>query len=374
MNEVVLIVDQYKLHERAVQEGRVQNPLHASEVMSQMANAFGRNPERLAIVNNKDKDGLAAYSQLNYKVELMNGNRVNEITQFISKKRDELEGALPRHLIVVTDDPTFQFLLDSIQAKGKTMLSVWVPGQEIPSLYSQEKYNTRLLGEVLPDLRLPRVDLRLDFENLHQGLKQRGWEPNAKALVDAIKKAVEDLGEITRIVAYGDWGVIQREDRQDWQRSLAEQGVEPRYLINERGKNTADMKIADAIRDIVERSSDAPDAAEIVVVATNDRDFRSVLETARQRGQRVVLLAIRDGLSRHLRSVVKEGDIRYIDDFLELKRPAAPETNRNDGYKPHPADEHVELLVRIVGLAQSAWWWSRATLHFLKRAANITGS
>lgn len=35
-----------------------------------------------------------------------------------------------------------------------------------------------------------------DYENLHIGLKQRGWRPDAKALIEAARQAVGDLGDI----------------------------------------------------------------------------------------------------------------------------------------------------------------------------------
>ena len=373
MNEVVLIVDQYRLREKMAVQGRKQNPIHEAQAMSQIVNAFGRNPERLAIVDTIDKEGIAAYSQAQYKLELMNGNRLAEINGFISKKKEEMETVPPRELVVVTDDPTFHFLLNSVHKRGQTALKVWVPGKEVPYPYNEQKYNARLLSEVLPELRVPRVDIRIDFENLYPGLKQRGLNLKAKGLVKAIEAAVADLGDITYKVAYADWEILLREDRRSWQRELTAVGVETRFLINERGKNTADMKIADDVRTLVERDQNTPDAAEIVVLVTTDRDFQTVIETARRRGQRVVLLGIRGGLSRHLREVVKETDIRYIDDYLQIDQKLEKALAKGDDtYRPNPADDHADLLVHIaVWLAQqSARGWYYAPLEQLQEVAD----
>lgn len=356
----VMIVDQYRRYALSLEQGTRIDPVHEAAVMSQLVNAFGRNQRRLALVNTHDTEGLQAYSDAHFEIVGMNGERNNAIHQFVWSLTQEFQRAAPQHLVIVSDDGSFSFLVDTLIQKGGTFVSVWVPGKRIVAPFNQPQYNARSLSELI---KTPKVDIRLDYENLHIGLKRRGWKPNAKVLMEALKLATRDLGDILRTVAYADWGLLSREDGQDWQRELATLNIETRYLVNERGKNTADMKIAEAIRDLIERSSGASDAPDVIVLGTNDRDFRAVLETARQRGQRVVIVGLRDGVSRHLLDVVGPNDIRYLDEHLlvhpETADRAQPvQVNRTrSATSPgvpslHPRTEFASLVVDVAAWLQ----------------------
>lgn len=368
---VVLIMDQYKRFEQAEQQRQKIDPTYEANKLSELANAFGNSLRRVAIINDHDRPGFEAYKQARYEIVNTNGTRSDDIQEFIARMRDDLERRPPEHLLVVTDDPTFRFLLDPIARQGDTHMKVWVLGKQVRAPFDDRKYHARLYNEIIPEQKVPKITVLLDYENLHIGLKQRGWHPNAKALIEATREAISDLGDIVKMTAYADWKLLEQNDQRDWQRELARMGVDTQYLLNERGKNTADMKIADAVRDLVERSANAPDAVDIVVLGTNDRDFRATVEKARERGQRIVLMAIKGGLSHHLINLLDPKEIRYIDEHLKLT-PAISSTSAGGEHRrreqvdrarlsqsANPNSEWTELLMRFTFLLhQKRWQWA----------------
>ncbi|MCB0192366.1 MAG: NYN domain-containing protein [Anaerolineae bacterium] len=164
----------------------------------------------------------------------------------------------------------------------------------------------------------PKIDVRLDFENLYIGLKRMGWTPDTKILSKSIKHALSDLGEISNITAYADWCLLDPKNGKDIQRELALNDIDPRYQVSIRSKNSADMKIAGDIRSLLERDRLELDTVNVLVLGTGDRDFRPVVRDARKRGKLVIVLTLRNSLSRMLRNVADE--VRYIDDYLDLPK------------------------------------------------------
>jgi uncharacterized LabA/DUF88 family protein len=216
-------------------------------------------------------------------------------------------------LFVVTTDPRLAdlfrtALMSQVSAEPSVSLS-WAP----TALMAVEsgRIHMRPPSQVLP----PRVDVRLDYENLYRSLISTGRSVTPHTLVAAIRSALADLGNLTRITAYAPWDVLSREAGTNLERELTLLGVRTRFVVNIRGKNSADMEIADDVRTLAERHPSAVDAAEIIVLGTGDRDFRRTLETARSLGKRVVLLSLHNGLSSELRLVAGE-DLRYLDDLL----------------------------------------------------------
>jgi hypothetical protein len=210
--------------------------------------------------------------------------------------------------------------------------------------------------------RVAKVDVRLDYENLHIGLKRRGLKITPKALIGAIRAAVADLGSIVTLVAYADWGKLSRGAGLDIQRALARLDVETRYQLNMHGKNSADMKIADDVRTLIEKDPTALDAVDVIVLGTGDRDFRPTIETAKQRGKKVVILALRHSISPVLGRLA---EVR----FLEFG--AKPTSGHRPVHRgPKPWDEHAELILRVqVWLNRQGWKWAR-TDHLTEAVAS----
>lgn len=181
----------------------------------------------------------------------------------------------------------------------------------------------QLKAQLLASLcNTPKLDVRLDFENLYIGLKKLGWSPEPKTLLDIIRTSIEDLGEIMGITAYADWSILNKKNGCDIQRQLAYEGIETRYQINIRNKNSADMKIAEDMRDLLEKDGYLSGTVDIFVLGTGDRDFRPVIENAKNRGKRVIVLALKNSLSRLLREAASE--VRYLDSYLDFSKTYRP--------------------------------------------------
>lgn len=281
MAEVILIVDQYRRHKGAAERHQKIDPEREAQGLSQVTKVLGRNSQRVALVAEGDDEGFRAYQKAGFQVRSMNGNRPDEVQEFIMQTGKQLSSDPPKHLVIVTDDPVFQFLLQDRRERG-TQVAVWVPGPKVPVAFSNGGCDARLLEELLPELKIARIDVRLDYENLHVGLEQRGWPAEPRQLIEAVKAAAGDLGEIVSIVAYADWDLLAQRAKRNIQRELALMGVKTRYQVNLRGKNSADMEIANDLRTLMERDANAPDAADIILIGSGDRDFRATVESAKE--------------------------------------------------------------------------------------------
>jgi hypothetical protein len=350
MYDTFLIVDQYQRHKEAIRRGLKLDVEREAQTLSMLVKPLGLHDRRIAVIAEDDPQGLTAYQKSGFEIVPMNGDRPHEIRQFMKKVTQDVKVDQPEHLVLVTTDAAFEILCDRVSQHGHTKLSVWAPSASVPAELIE--YNYRKLEDLLPETKVLRCDARLDYENLHIGLERRGARVDPATLINAVKAAIADLGDVANIVAYADWSLLAKNTGRDIQRELAKiQGVESRYQVNMRGKNSADMKIADDIRTLVERDTYAPDAVDIIVLGTNDRDFRPIVETARLRGKKVIVVALRDGLSNELRQAANE--VRFLDDHLpslqQEQRQTAPRIS---------AHEHADLAMRIeVWLRRQNWKW-----------------
>jgi hypothetical protein len=337
--DVTFFVDQYKLYELAQQTGRKVDPAQTVKTLGQAVTLLGPIGERFAVVEENDREGIEAYHRANFQVHPMNGDRDETIHKVIEDVKHHLRYQRPKYMVAVTNDPIFHYLFED-SVKQNTELRVLVPGPKMPRVFEKAGYDARLLSAIIPEPRPTRYAVLVDYENIHIGLERNGISVSPKILMEAIKKKAASLGDTGNIVAYADWDLLSRGSRYNIQRELAlMSGVEPRYQPNENGKNSADMAIADQIRTVVEKPSGAPDAVDVVVVVSGDRDFKPVVDTAKSRDKKVVILTVRGTLSAELREAADEVD--YLDDLL--KDPAA--TIRRS---PKPSDTHARPTMQFM--------------------------
>jgi uncharacterized LabA/DUF88 family protein len=315
MNNVILIVDQYQRFFEARRLGLSLNTEFEAQTLRLLIKPMGREYRCIALISRDDIEGLNAYQRANYEIITYNGDRPQRIRDFLVEFARQIEEIPPAHLILVTADPVFQILCDRASRRERVSLSLWTTTQETPPELCHPAYNARPLHEILPAIRPHRVDVRLDFENLYYGMQENNWSLSIRAIVQGIKAAVSDLGEVVRIVAYADWGVLAKRTNREIQRELELIGVKTRYQISIRGKNSADMEIVDDIHRLLGRDY-TEEAVDVVVIGTCDRDFRPVLETAQSRGKRVVVLGLQGKLSKELQTFAQE--IRYLDHYYPL--------------------------------------------------------
>lgn len=348
--DVVQIVDAYQ-HVHAGRRHTMKNdPDGEAQGLSMLVKLLGRNARKIAIVSRDDDSRLLAYGREDYEIIKMNGDRDVELRKFIRQMTSQIENDEPKHTVLVSDDPEFVYLCEA--AAKHTDLAVWANSRTVPKELTEPSYNFRPLEELLPSLKIPRIDVRLDLENIFIGLVQRGWQPNLRELLDGVRCSMEDLGEIVTITGYADWAELARHHGGpgvDWQREFALAGGESRYVVNQHGKNTADMRLADDVRTLVEHNAAAASVVDVICLATMDRDFRPIVETAQRRGKRVVVLGLEGGVSRELETVASQ--VRYLDKYLRLAGP-----NKGAEAAAPPQREEVALMMRIAAWMHRNRW------------------
>jgi hypothetical protein len=134
--------------------------------------------------------------------------------------------------------------------------------------------------------------------------------------------------------------------------------VDTRNLINIAGKNSADMRIADDIRSIIERKPTDPQAIDIIVICSSDRDFRPLLRTAKRRGQKMVLLALEECTGDLLKNEAKS-DIRYFKlstRFRQHKNSYSTGTSEEELWpKDHPLSELIMQIATWFHTNDEPW-------------------
>ncbi len=344
-HDVIQIVDVYSLY---YEDSKQRNRFDAdgeAQSLSMLIRPLGRSNRKIVIVARDDYPRLLAYQRADYEAITMDTNRSQELRRFIRTMVSEIKQSPPKHLVVVSDEPEFVFLCEVVAPL--TNLAVWAHSGTVPQELTDRSYGFRPLEELLPDLKIPRIDVRIDMENLVIGLLQLRWEPNMRDVVKAMRLALDDLGEVVSLTAYADWSQMKKlysNKKIDYQREITLAGAESRYVISSAGKNTADMKIADDIRTIVERDYAAwGGAIDIIALVTMDRDFRPVVDTARIRGKRIVVLGLEHHLNHELMRAASE--VRYLNSFFELGPRKKPQRNRPRARRPKTA----ALMIRAQG-------------------------
>lgn len=315
MKSVVLIVDQYQRFTEAKRSGIPLNAEYEAQTLRLLVKPMGREYRYIALISRDDLDGLNAYQRANYEIITYNGDRPQKIREFLIGFIKQLDEIPPEHLVLVSSDPVFQILCDRASRREDVTFSLWTLSKEIPQELNHSAYNTRPLAELLPTPRARRVDVRLDFENLYRVMEERNWSLNTAVIMKSIKSAISDLGELVRIVAYADWGMLAKYTSRDIQRELTLLGVKTRYQVSLRGKNSADMEIVDDIHRLL-KYDHSDESVDVVVIGTCDRDFRPIVETAQSHGKRTVVLGMNGCLSGELKIYAKE--IRYLDQYNPL--------------------------------------------------------
>lgn len=352
--DVIQIVDACPREHKGHRQTMKNDPDGEAQGLSRLADLLGRNPRKIAIVGRDDDARLLAYQREDYEIIKMSGDRDTELRKFITMMAAEIKREEPKHTVLVSDDPDFVFLCEALPPH--TDLGIWANSETVPLEFKEPRYNFRPLEDLLPNLKIPRIDVRLDLENIFIGLVQQcNWQPSMRALITAIRSALKDLGEIVRITGYADWDELAKHHgggQVNWQRELTLAGGESRYVINQHGKNTADMIIADDVRTLVEHNSGAGGGVDVICLATMDRDFRPIVETAQRRGKRIVVLGLEGGVSRELRSAAS--DVRHLDEYLNLAKPAT-----TDSQHAAPAErEDVAFMMRVAAWMQRNRWRS----------------
>src|SRR5260221_3107620 len=220
-------------------------------------------------------------------------------------------------LILVTDEPEVLSLVSRITMDRNARVRVWA--EQKPSA---DGVIFQPLEAIL-GIQTKTVALYIDFENIAISLNEQGFAVNLDRLIEGINAHAAAHGQIARMAAYAPWGQrgslpplvddMGREVSDDAPSHLALANIDP--VFNLPGKNSADMRIA---KDVLADSAQ-PNAADIFIIASGDRDFNDVFGALRGRNKQVIVWGVRGSTSRILENNPSL-QIEYLDDFLELRR------------------------------------------------------
>jgi uncharacterized LabA/DUF88 family protein len=323
--------------------------------LSRLLKPLGPDSYKVAIVD--DDRSYAAYVAATYETRKIVGDKTTELMHLFQQTIKHPKASPPKQLVLVTEDP--QLVAVCQMLLPETRIHIWANSVTAPRELRESHHHFQPLEDLITDLKIVQIDVRIDLENIFIGLVKSGWRPNLSELVSAIHRALQKQcgGEVVATTGYADFDELSRNHggpQKNWQRELTLAGAESRYVVSQHGKNTADMKIASDISTLVEHSSTAG-VIDVIGLATMDRDFRHVVEKVKQRGKRVIIVSLKNGLSRELEAVA---EVCYLDDYLTI-------TNGKNGDSA-PSRDEVTLMMKI-----AAWMhrrrWHRAYRDQLDR-------
>jgi hypothetical protein len=223
--------------------------------------------------------------------------------------------------------PDRQLVLDLAMALGLN------ENQTDELLWSANHLPLRVQGAEPRDART--VALLVDHENVYIALNElvKGFPPDLQlaarrkvetaAIAYGLRSAAEQIGWIKVAKAFADW-----ERLPTGQREYAKLRYEPVYNLS--GRNNADLKLSDAIRDMLE--ADEYDDVDTYVIVSGDGGYLTVLDTLLRRQKQVVVWGVRGATNALLHQ--NATDRAWVEDLLGLPQPR-PTNGRADG------DEHV---------------------------------
>jgi uncharacterized LabA/DUF88 family protein len=321
------------------------SPDEMAKNLSRLLKPLGPDSYKVAIVD--DDQSYAAYVAAAYETRKIVGDKTTELMHLFQQTIKHPKASPPKQLVLVSEDPQLAAVCQTLLPETK--IQIWANSVTAPRELRESHHHFQPLEELITDLKIVQIDVRIDLENIFIGLVNIGWRPNLSELVGAIRRALEKQcgGEVVATTGYADFDELNRHhggSRKNWQRELTLAGAESRYVVSQHGKNTADMKIASDISTLVEHSSTAG-VIDVIGLATMDRDFRHVVEKVKQRGKRVIIVSLKNGLSRELEAVA---EVCYLDDYLTL-----PNVKDSDA---RPQHEDVTLMMKIAAWMHQHRW------------------
>lgn len=221
-------------------------------------------------------------------------------------------------LIIVTGSPDLTPLLQRARMKRDSRVRIWAKADtpQINGVIYQPI--DQILG-----IQEKNVALYIDFENIAISLMQNKYVVNIDRLISAMVNRAAQNGQIRKMAAYAPWGqrggLPALVDDQGAEVSdsapskLAMSNIDPVYNLP--GKNSADMRIA---RDVLSDST-GPNAPDVFIIASGDRDFNELFINLKQRGKTVIVWGVQGSTSN---VVANNPNIKleYIDNFAGLSQ------------------------------------------------------
>ncbi len=212
-------------------------------------------------------------------------------------------------------------LIDKVETPSTARIRLWNAKDSGPDINFAKDVLVQPL-ENLYGLRPKNVWVYIDFENISISLNEQGFVVNLDHLIERILSQAKAHGRLVKSSAYAPWGQrgalppmvdsSGREVTDDAMSRLAMANIDPVYNLP--GKNSADMRMA---RDVL-TDAGHPEAGDVIILASSDRDFNDVINPLLQRNKTVVIWGVRGSTGRLLQSHPSL-QLEYIDDFTDLR-------------------------------------------------------
>ena len=272
----------------------------APQALRRQLAGLGAVSDPLAIIDRHDVAGFSAYSEANFQIQVMNGDRPYALHQLV---QHALQQPLTDHLVVVSDDPAFVPLCIKAKLAG-AQVELWSPTDKPPPVLVQNGYQVYSLHHKLPlsAVEQPKAMVWLDAENLLFGLYPPNKRLRQRLDLTPIKDALSCVTHAVARHAYGDFLLLSRLFHCNVAHLFHQLNVVTHQCHSIRGKNSADMAIASAIHIALVKNPDMT----TVVIGSGDGDFRPVAEHICQLGKRLVLLSLPSALHRELKGMAHQ--------------------------------------------------------------------
>jgi len=339
--DTLVVIDTYDWYDSNRRDGEQTDLLNEAMLLTSMANTHGLRVDFETITNEKDRERINSYKRMHHNIHSMNGSRPTELIEVIMDLVDRVNYEQPDKVIVVGDNEAFQ-LLCSAAEQNNAHVQIWTSNPKLPPKLRRYEVHPLEIVHAPVHKTKPTVVVRLDVENHLITLHKRGYTADTHAYLEAVRKAIADLGNTINIQAWADWKRLRQSLARDYQHEFEQNGVKTFYQINEPGKSTSDVAMVGSIHE----SLDYDNGLDIYVIGTGDADFTPLVESIRNQGKKVVVLAMEGSLGNKLRQAADE--VRFLDTYFSLKLPRRPELLNREQPNNKLGETNKELVATLV--------------------------
>ena len=225
-------------------------------------------------------------------------------------------------LVLATTSLDLLPLISKVKLTRNSRIRVWGADENMLAGSEYEELVIYQLLDGLYGIRTKNVWVYIDFENISISLNEQGFVVNLDHLIERLVSQAKAHGKLVKMAAYAPWGqrgalppLVDSSGREvagDAPARLMMANIDPVFHLP--GKQSADIRIA---RDVL-TDAGHPEAGDVIILATGDRDFNDVINPLLQRNKTVIVWGVRGSTGRLLQSHPSL-QLEYIDDFTDMQ-------------------------------------------------------